>query len=57
MPKPEDKSPMEEDKITNEKPISLLGIDFKKLLRAFLEVKPENEEAEEDGSGKKDELN
>jgi len=46
MPKPEDKSPMEEDKITNEKPISLLGIDFKKLGGCvFDRPKPKNAES------------
>ncbi|MEX1247488.1 MAG: hypothetical protein WEA61_03325 [Anaerolineales bacterium] len=30
-----------EKKVTNEKPISLAGIEFKKLLGAFLQVKPE----------------
>ncbi len=29
-----------EKKITNEKPISLAGVDFKKLMAAFLQVKP-----------------
>ena len=29
---------------TNEQPISLAGIDFKKLLSAFLKVKPDEEE-------------
>jgi hypothetical protein len=32
-----------EKKITNEKPISLSGVDFKKLMSAFLKVKPEVE--------------
>ena len=30
----------EEKRITNEKPISLAGVDFKKLMAAFLQVKP-----------------
>ena len=33
-------------KITNEKPISLYGVDFKKLLAAFLQVKPDKEKAQ-----------
>jgi hypothetical protein len=37
-------------KVTNEKPISLAGVDFKKLLSAFLKVKPEGEKKE---AGKK----
>ena len=27
-------------KVTNEKPITLSGVDFKKLMAAFLQVKP-----------------
>lgn len=34
-------------KITNEKPVSLAGVDFKKLLSAFLKVEPEEEKKEE----------
>lgn len=30
-------------KVTSEKPISLHGVDFKELMRAFLKVKPEAE--------------
>ena len=33
----------EQKKITNEKPISLAGVDFKKLMAAFLKVKPDEE--------------
>jgi hypothetical protein len=36
----------EEKKVTNEKPISLAGVDFKKLLSAFLKVEPEEEKRE-----------
>jgi hypothetical protein len=32
-----------EKRITSEKPISLAGVDFKKLMSAFLKVKPEAE--------------
>ena len=39
------KSPSDnEKKTTSEKPISLAGINFKKLLSAFLKVKPDEEE-------------
>lgn len=31
----------ESTKVTNEKPISLAGVDLKKLVAAFLQVKPE----------------
>ncbi len=31
---------VKEKKITNEKPIKLGGVDFKDLMRAFLQVKP-----------------
>ena len=34
------KQKMTEKKITNEKSISLAGVDFKKLMAAFLQVKP-----------------
>ncbi|MCW5878660.1 MAG: hypothetical protein KIS80_07330 [Anaerolineales bacterium] len=30
-------------KTTNEKPVSLHGVDFKELMRAFLKVKPKAE--------------
>lgn len=36
------KSPSK-NKVTNEKPISLHGVNFKKLMAAFLKVKPESE--------------
>lgn len=36
----------EEKKVTNEKPISLAGVGFKKLMSAFLKVKPEEEKQE-----------
>ncbi|MBI3159119.1 MAG: hypothetical protein HYZ26_05935 [Chloroflexi bacterium] len=34
----------EEPKTTNEKPVSLHGPDFKELLKAFLQVKPDEAE-------------
>jgi len=37
----------EEKKITNEKPISLYGVDFKKLLAAFLQVKLDKEKSQD----------
>ena len=39
----------EEKKTTSEKPISFAGIDFKRLLSAFLKVKPDEEETKEKG--------
>lgn len=33
-------------KVTNEKPISLAGVDFKNLLSAFLKVESEEEKQE-----------
>jgi len=32
----------QQKRITSEKPISLHGVDFKELVRAFLKVKPED---------------
>jgi hypothetical protein len=34
----------QEQKITNEKPISLFPLDFKEALSAFLKVKPKSKE-------------
>jgi hypothetical protein len=39
------KQPKQEPRITNEKPISLAGVDFKKLVAAFLQVKPDQSKA------------
>jgi hypothetical protein len=36
------KQKMSEKKITNEKPVSLYGVDFKELMRAFLKVKSDD---------------
>lgn len=44
-----------EKKITSEKPISLAGVDFKKLLSAFLKVKPK--EDKEKGNDKESDEN
>ncbi len=40
-------SETKEQKTTSEKPISFAGIDFKRLLSAFLKVKPDEEETKE----------
>ncbi|MCH7663308.1 MAG: hypothetical protein IH859_05485 [Chloroflexi bacterium] len=40
-----------EKKTTSEKPISLAGVSFKKLMSAFLKVKPDDEE-KQDGKPK-----
>lgn len=42
-----------EKKITNEKPISLAGVDFKKLLPAFLKIEPEEDKQENKPKEKK----
>jgi len=34
-----------EKKATNEKPLSLYGVDFKELMTAFLKVKPDKKKA------------
>lgn len=43
-----------EKKITNERPISLAGVDFKKLLSAFLKVKPDESKKQKVEEAKKD---
>ncbi len=35
----------QEKKVTDEKPISLSGVDFKKLMAAFLKVDPNEKKA------------
>jgi len=38
-----------EKRVTNEKPISLHGVDFKKLMAAFLQVKPTAKKSKKKG--------
>ena len=35
----------DQNRVTNEKPIKLSGVDFKKLMAAFLQVKPDKKQA------------
>jgi hypothetical protein len=44
-----------EKKVTNEKPISLHGVDFKEMMKAFLKVKPDKKKdkgGEDEGRSK-----
>ncbi len=40
------KAKQADKKITNEKPISLAGVDFKELMKAFLKIEPDKKTEE-----------